>query len=851
MSKVCIFTIVSKNYLHFARTLMSSVQEHYSDAKRVVILCDTEGSYDSSGEIFDVINVQDLGIDDFAEFVFRYNILELNTAAKPFAFEKLLSEGYENVIYFDPDIRVFSSLDGMCSVISKNNIVLTPHLTEELDDGFRPDETDILRAGTYNLGYIGINNQAESKKLINWWKKRLRTLCINDVSRGLFVDQKWMDLAPALFKGVYIQHDLGWNVAYWNLAHRPIFQSDQNEYLVNGSPLVFFHYSGFKYKDKILSIHQNRFDFENCGKVTQGLFDLYARELEDNDSDKISLSEYGFAKYKDGSSIADILRECYLSMQESLTEPLSVSLEAPSQDLLDIMNQPAVDQSGRENKYITYLAHKIYLSRQDLNVVFPDIFGQHARAFAGWFLASAEREYGLSELFTKPIFEIVSQEQVDTPSEPKHFRKEAFLLMHSRPKLMKFLGKLPGQKYRTQIKQRWLGKKFGQAASSTGGSTESQTQSHCEANNISDRGLNVIGYLYAESGTGEAARSTIRAAKAVGLDVAGIDIRKNNVSRMNENPDVEIESQPKHGINIFHINADQTNAVLNEMDPSLLSSCYNIGFWFWELEEMPEEYLPAYEHLDEIWVASKFCQDAVSKQANVPVSLIPLCIEQTPSSRNKSREDLKLPDDDFLILSCIDMLSVPERKNPIGVLRAFEQLCKSQMKVSLVLKLSNLDRCTDQVKEEIVSLVDRLPVILIDQYLERSELNELMANSDCYFSMHRSEGFGLPLAEAMSLGIPVVATGWSSNTDFMTVNNSFLVEYELVNLDKDYGPYKKGQIWAEPNIDHAASCLKQVIDNPKLRNDKSARAKSDIAQLNSASHIGERIKARINAITQR
>ena len=128
---------------------MASVKEQCADAKLIVVICDTEGGLIPENEIFDMVNIKDLDVDDFAEFVFRYNILELNTAVKPFAFAKFIAEGYSNVIYFDPDIRVFSTLDDMCAVISQNNVVLTPHLTGELDDGMRPNEVDILRAGTY------------------------------------------------------------------------------------------------------------------------------------------------------------------------------------------------------------------------------------------------------------------------------------------------------------------------------------------------------------------------------------------------------------------------------------------------------------------------------------------------------------------------------------------------------------------------------------------------------------------------------------------------------------------------------------------------------------------------------
>ena len=261
--------------------------------------------------------------------------------------------------------------------------------------------------------------------------------------------------------------------------------------------------------------------------------------------------------------------------------------------------------------------------------------------------------------------------------------------------------------------------------------------------------------------------------------------------------------------------------------------------------------LSSYSYLDEIWVASTFCQDAISKHANIPVTLIPLCVDLATENLI-SKKELDLPEESFLILSIIDMLSIPERKNPFGVLEAFDKLCVTQKEnAHLVLKLSNLDRCSNEIKQKVQSYIDRLPVTLIDRYLKRSELISLMAASDCYFSMHRSEGFGLPLAEAMFLGVPVVATGWSSNMDFMTLNNSYPIKYDLVELDQDYGPYKKGSIWADPDVGHAASCLLEIMTQPQSAQQKILRALSDIKQFNSPESVGKRIKSRVDLISSR
>ena len=152
--------------------------------------------------------------------------------------EKLFQRGYEKVFYIDPDIKFYSDLSVMTDLLDENQVLLTPHLTGPLADEKAPSELDILRSGTYNLGYIGLRNTENTKALVKWWQSKLYLDCVVDLNRGLFVDQKWVDMVPGLFDGVYVQRHEGWNVAYWNLAHRDVTRTADG-YEVNGQKLVF------------------------------------------------------------------------------------------------------------------------------------------------------------------------------------------------------------------------------------------------------------------------------------------------------------------------------------------------------------------------------------------------------------------------------------------------------------------------------------------------------------------------------------------------------------------------------------------------------------------------------------
>ena len=280
-SGTAVFTIIAKNYLPYARVLMQSVAEHHPDWHRFVILVDlVDGYFHPQEEHFEIVLSRDLRIPQSRWFHFKYTILELSTAVKPYAFEYLLAaHSLDRIIFLDPDIRIYSPLKDVTAALGSANIALTPHLTRSLEDDKRPAEIDILRSGAYNLGFIGIARSTETAAFLVWWQQRLYDHCLVDLPRGLFVDQKWIDLAPGMFEGVEIIRDPGYNVAYWNLAHRPISRSEAG-YKIERSPLAFFHFSGFDPEQPArLSRHQNRFKVEDLSIPAQQLLASYREEL--------------------------------------------------------------------------------------------------------------------------------------------------------------------------------------------------------------------------------------------------------------------------------------------------------------------------------------------------------------------------------------------------------------------------------------------------------------------------------------------------------------------------------------------------------------------------------------------
>lgn len=361
-----------------------------------------------------------------------------------------------------------------------------------------------------------------------------------------------------------------------------------------------------------------------------------------------------------------------------------------------------------------------------------------------------------------------------------------------------------------------------------------------------DSGLNVIGYLCDETGVGEAARAVLQALHAQDFPVACTLVRSETTDKGDSSVAHLPEGHP-YGINLFHVNADQVPIVYSELGPGFFAGRYNIGFWFWEVQPFPEQWLDHFRYLDEIWVGSRFVQDTLAHVAPIPVINMGLPLERR-SLPPMTRPALGLPDDRFLFLFTFDVLSVFERKNPLGLIEAYRRAFgPDSQDTTLVLKVTRLDQ-EPRYRKQLEQAVTSVSGILIDQHMKRQELDGLFHACDAYVSLHRSEGFGMTMAEAMYLGKPVIATAYSGNMDFMNVGNSYPVDYHLVDLERDYGPYQKGALWADPDLDHAAAQMQRVFTDREEAFRKGTRAAADIRSLYSSEVVSRRIIERLTRI---
>ncbi len=357
-------------------------------------------------------------------------------------------------------------------------------------------------------------------------------------------------------------------------------------------------------------------------------------------------------------------------------------------------------------------------------------------------------------------------------------------------------------------------------------------------------GVNVAGYISSEKGMGEGVRSDIRGLKALRIPFVlnnVIDSGSRNVDRAF----TRFTSDNPYRFNLIHINADQLPGFVQAKGDDYFRGRYNIGYWAWELSEFPEKWQGHLKYLDEVWVPSTFVLDSVAKVSTIPVVRIPHSIPIPPATRPLSRDHFGIPKDRFAFLFIFDFHSFLERKNPAGVMEAFRRAFTHDDDVTLVVK------CSHATPLEIAALHDAagdLDICVIDEVLDRADLNSLIQLSDCYVSLHRSEGFGLTMAEAMALGKPVIATAYSGNMDFMTPADSLLVGYRMLEIEKDHGPYRKGYIWADPDIDHAAELMRRVYSDRRFANRLGQRAAEHVSNAISPAVVGAAMQDRLEKI---
>ena len=367
-------------------------------------------------------------------------------------------------------------------------------------------------------------------------------------------------------------------------------------------------------------------------------------------------------------------------------------------------------------------------------------------------------------------------------------------------------------------------------------------------------GVNLIAYIRAEMGLGSAARGLAMAMDSAGIPFNVINFEHSNPAQHRDASWRHKEAEhSSYDFTILAVNPDNLSNATARAQKELVRERYTIGYWFWELPEIPDAWLASFSLVDEVWAASRFVQDAISVKSPVPVFRVPVPVRLGPVDKF-SRRNFGLPERQFLFLSISDTHSELVRKNPLGAVRAFKQAFPGDNKrVGLVLKISNVNsihadhETMDRIREEIEGYRN---IYLLDRNMTREEIDALLAVCNCFISLHRSEGFGLGPAEAMSLGKPAILTNWSGNVDYMSPQNSIAIDYQLVPLDRQYGPYPPTQIWAEPDLEQAAAWMKRLVKDQELASRIGKLGQETIRREFSPEAVGQLIQERLCSLSE-
>jgi glycosyltransferase involved in cell wall biosynthesis len=776
-----IFTICSNNYVPMARVLLESAKRHHPEADVYLCLADEAlpeaAFYPGRCEL---VVAETLSIPGFREFAFRYDIMEFNTAIKPFMIRHLLARGYEAVVYLDPDIEIFAPLERVFSLLDDGaSFVLTPHLTQPLEQPDFPNDLGIMRAGIYNLGFLGVGAGEDADRILRWWSRRLQYECVNEQDRGIFVDQKFMDLVPGFTDGARILRDTAYNVAYWNLQQRTL-GGTPGDWKIDGEPLRFFHFSGITPSDlRRLSKHTESFrDAEQPPQLGE-LLRHYAAQVLANGHGRVPDATYAYGRFASGTALPSVVRRMFRDRHVHWFGG------DPFRTYEEYLHLPCARTHG-----ITNLMAYLHEREPWLRGTYDLATNEGVGCYIDWYIQNGRTILKDSRLVA-----------------PVALRAGA--------------------------------------RASRGGGRRLPPRRGAEPDAA------VVGYLRLALGVGEAGRQVLRTLRHAGLETRGLPIQLNSMSAaVDKSLEPLLDDTATARVQVFNVNADQLPAVIAHLGSALRSDAYRVVMPFWELEHFPQPWLAAFDLVDEVWAPTRFIQTMLARRISKPVLHVPLPLDfEAPPPLDRAR--FGLPEHAFLFFFSFDFLSYAERKNPMALVRAFKKAFRegdTHPNVCLVLKTLNADIVPTHGQALRDALRADPDLTLIEETLTRTETLQLIGACDAVVSLHRSEGLGLLIAEAMALGKPVIATDYSATAELVSANTGWPVDFKLVPVPENHYPFHEGQVWAEPDENHAAWQMRQVFHNPREAQCRADAARAMLRQQFGAENCGARMRLRIEEL---
>ena len=803
MRVVCVVTAAT---LAQARVMARSLHAHHPDWELELAYVgrtrDTRARHDS----WQVTSVEEsLGLDVEA-MLSLYTPETLVRLLTPRVLRESARRHAGPVIHMPAGALVMDTLSPVAAPLGARPAVLVLRAESEPPaDDLEPSRRQLFEAGRISPELIGVYPSETADAFLSWWIDRLdRIVGSPDGQRlgHIAEDHGWayrsLELAPMLFDATVIT-DPGCNLSAWNLHEHELERVADRLVLDGGRPVRLFDLSGFDPGRRYaLSAISTRVKLSRSPLLRE-LADTYAEQLL-------------AAGWAEGRSRADIGRRLAngLVYDEAL-ERLHDAARTLGQDPGDVF---AADGTERFMAWLTapavrggasgvnrYVFDRVLHERGDVVDAFPDLDDADGPSFVEWC-----RTHGRGELQFPDA--LLPQPPASATSAPRAVDPDP--------------------------------------------SIDAVTDAPAARRAGDSLGVRVTGYMGHVLGLGSAARSYARALSAAGVEVSTVTVALDHV----EAPTLlaadygrhsydELVTDGGHGFELVCVNPDELPGYVGSLGANYFRGP-RIGVWGWEVNAIPTRWSRAFPLVNEIWVYSRFVAENIGAVAPVPVTALPPPVA-APAPTAPVR--LGVPDG-FLFLFIFDYMSTIQRKNPVGLIEAFRQAFSAGEGPRLLIKTINAPLRPLHEEALLDAAQGRQDIHIVDRSLTAEEMDGLIAGCDCYVSLHRSEGFGLTMAEAMAVGKPVIATAYSGNVDFMTRENSLLVDYGLTYVGPDVEIYPPEGEWAEPSVEHAAALMRQVYDDPATGAELGARAREDIARTLSPQATGAAMRGRLMELAE-
>jgi hypothetical protein len=782
--------------------LAGTLAVHHPGSRLTVLVTGPKTAV-GAGEPFEVLQPDELDVPGWHKLLAARRWADLEEFFKPHLLSRLIAEGASESIFLDAAVDVCAPLESVSRALERHGAVVAPRLMKELPvDGLRPYASDLCAAGRFGASLVAVGRRQVAVELVRWWAERLTRsarhapVAAPHPDRSARVLNRWLDLAPSVFADLAVLDDPGSALSYWN-AHERDVEQHAEAVTVDGRPLRFVHFEGFDpARPFLLHPHAERVRVSDNAALA-ALCESYAARLRDAGwRDHRRRADVG-RPLPNGMIFDDRLSHLLAEAAAAGDDPGDVFSEEGAERFMGWLARPAAyGANSGINRYL----YAVYEERDDLRRVYPDLDGSHGDAFARWSWVFGVHEMAIPERFLPPRPDgagVTSSAREDTRAEPL-------------PPLPR--GPRP------------------------------------------DLSMKVTGLLTGTLGLGEAARGYVNALGAAGIPVSTSTIDVRDFVELGDVPHegyaridyTDLDGASSAGFNLVCINADELPRLAESVGEGFFLERPTIGVWGWETDHVPERWKSAFGLLDEIWVYSNYVAENLGRAAPIPVRRIPPPV--TPPDPGDVTLQLDIPDG-FRFVFMFDFFSTIQRKNPVGLIEAFRSAFEPGAGPQLLIKTINGVHRPQALEEVLWAARGRPDVHVLDRSLSARERDALLAECDCYVSLHRSEGFGLTLAECMALGKPVIGTNYSATTDFITAENGYPVPYELTRVGADCEIYPAEGTWAEPDVAEAAQLMRTVVERPEEARAKGEVARRDIERLYAPAAVGAMIHARLEEIS--